>query len=181
MTANTSPAHDRVYHPERLLNVNNFVVAFLTAIVTLIGICSTNFIALKASDQSAHLKERQACIKRLDDQEASLRKQVDTFLGSLGAMVSYSESPDFSFAGAAQRYESVVKSGYSVMAFAPEDLAKQTMKLTVAVTKATSAGGSRDDADERLRAFQSEMRKWPTLYFQQMATFDKKRNNCPSN
>lgn len=174
MTGNTC-------HPEGVFSFNNLVVALVTAVVTLIGVCSTNFVALQASDRSVHLKERQSCIKRLDDQEASLRKQVDTFLGALGAMASYSESPDFSLAGAAQRYESVVKSGYSVMAFAPEDLAKQTMKLTVAVTKANSIEGSRDDFDGRLRAFQSEMKKWPTLYFQQMATFDIKRNKCPAN
>lgn len=180
MTDNSLSEHEHAYHPERLLNRGNLLVALVTAALTLIGVFSTNFVALKASDQSSRLKERQACIKRLDDQEASLRRQVDTFLGSLGAMASYSESPDYSLAGAAQRYESVVKSGYSVMAFAPEDLAKQTMKLTVAVAHANSLEGSKNDSEERLRSFQSEMRKWPTLYFQQMATFDIKRNKCRS-
>lgn len=167
--------NDNGVSPESMRNT--FKIAMMSSVLLLTGSLATGFGNWLASAQTARVNEKTSCIARLDKQEDLLRSKGDAFIGSLGSLSAYFRYPTGSIEAQAQRMEAVSIAGFSLSAYASEELRVASGELVNSIFDLIiklpdkPRKGSPED-------YKSKFDKWTLLFQTAMDDLNLKRIDC---
>lgn len=150
-------------------------IALLGALFTLLGTLASTFLTAWTSSVAAEQAASQACIKRLDEQEARLREHSLKFLTHMGRFSSLGASKKNGEDEYVKASQDLIQGSFALVAYAPPNLSKATMEMSQAVLETV---GPQAYEDKTIMRFIQASRNWPVSYVEATTAFDKERHSC---
>jgi len=148
--------------------------AIIAGIFAAVGAAMTTYSGYVATSQTIMM----SCVKRLDDQEDKLRARAETLLTSIGKLLAYPGHPNPTAEGLADRYDTAIVAGHSLIASAPPALAVKTMHLIGSLMQVSNPTGNSAEDNKQQRQFQESINPWHQAYFDELTHFETDRKGC---
>lgn len=157
---------------------SSFSVVF-PVICTLLGVGVTSGLTWMTAYQTSSSAEKSACILKYDQQESEIRAKSAAFLAAYGNIVSYLTVADkLTSKGMQDSAGPLFKSGFELVAYAPENLSFTTTELMLSLQDIFVDEIHDKDSPEHQKIEKDLFDRWTSEYSEYVASIRGNRKSC---
>ena len=159
-----------------------FIQKYATAVLTLLGVIVggliTGIVQYNVTKTQIEADSKKYCIQQIDKKEDILRLQSEKFLSSIGNLINYATIKKITSHQDIQNAISpIVTSGFSLSAYAPDELNIVILKIIESAMLASNA----DDPilqEEAIKSISGSFGKWPSSFKSAIVELENQRKVC---
>lgn len=159
-------------------SASSFAVVF-PVICTLLGVGITSGLTWMTAYQTASISEKNACILKFDQQESEIRTKSANFLSAYGDIAAYlTVAKVLNPIDMQKSATPLFKSGFELMAYAPQDLSNTTFDLLLSLQDIILDEIHDRDLPEHQKLEIELYERWTSEYSQYLSSIQNKKSIC---